>query len=116
MSDIDTQIEEIKLITSTLMLDVKGVVNKYNNPEIAPKAMNVELDAAHHKSNQAIKTLLIQSKIEARIDENQRWANGYMEAFREYPELDNPEDLMAAKQDFEDRIKELSAQLKEELE
>lgn len=64
----------------------------------------------------AIKTLLIQSKIEARIDENQRWANGYMEAFREYPELDNPEDLMAAKQDFEDRIKELSAQLKEELE
>ena len=62
MTDIDTQIEEIKSITSGLMLDVKGVVNKYNNPEIAPKAMNDELDAAYHKSTQAIKTLLIQQQ------------------------------------------------------
>ena len=43
----------------------------------------------------------------------EEWANGYMEAFREYPELDNPEDLMAAKQDFEDRIKELKSTSKE---
>lgn len=69
MTNQDKLLEDkLKLITSTLILDTKGIVNKYHNPEIAPKEMNDELDSAYHKANQAILQLIDQHEKEARRD------------------------------------------------
>jgi hypothetical protein len=57
----------------------------------------------------ATKRLLAEKELEARIDENQRWANGYAQAVVDHPGMDDPATMFAAKADFEARIKELYA-------
>lgn len=55
---VSSEIENLGLIVSEVMLGVKGVVNKYHNPEIAPKAMNDELDKVYHEALSKLEELM----------------------------------------------------------
>lgn len=112
MSQPDTTIEGI---IKQFLVEVMEVVGD----EFAPKQEGGSLERQRllgllvHTVPLQIETaqaleFYINNKVkEARIDENQRWANGYAQVLLDYPDIDEPELFMKAKGDFEDRIKEL---------
>lgn len=97
---LPNKVQEI-LIQNTLGISSfdKGMKNIIINLESATQALNNLLETEIRK---------------ARIDENQRWSDGYGQAFLDYPEADHSEDFMAAKRDFEDRIKALQSETTED--
>jgi len=74
---------------------------------------DADMDAIEPRAIQALESYINNKVKEARIDENQRWADGYASALYDHPDIDDPQSLQAAKLDFEDRIKELKPTTKE---
>ena len=100
MSQPDTTIEDIDQI----LFDCIVAVGVRENGTVR------DLDTLiidRQKTTQAFESYINNKVKEARIDENQRWANGYAQVLLDYPDIDEPELFMKAKGDFEDRIKEL---------
>lgn len=108
--DIDTQIEDARTAFWEKMTSLVLEYDLYTfDPNI--KEMERDLMNAYDEATQALLDTAVQ---EARIDENQRWANGYAQVLLDYPDIDEPELFMKAKGDFEDRIKQLKATSKED--
>ena len=95
MSNIDDEIESnLDVILIKFAVRVLDVYQDKENPTFGDL---IDTPA------QAISQLIT----DARVNENQRWADGYASAIYDHPNIDDPQALQAAKLDFEDRIKKL---------
>jgi hypothetical protein len=96
--------------TAPLQDHIDTILKEYR---LEPRSVDLHAHDTKLKLGQDITELIHHRERIARIDENQRWANGYASALHDNPGIDDPQSLQAAKLDFEDRIKQLSKEDKD---